>query len=89
MVGLVGAPAHILLNRKDDAASHSTRKQTSVSGAAFNSYSFGPMDLPDGENKAGVEGGKKAAAGSTATTKSINGGVAGFLTHLAASQHVK
>lgn len=40
-------PAHILLNRKDDAASHSTRKLKQGAASAFASHGFGPLDEKD------------------------------------------
>jgi hypothetical protein len=88
MEALTGAPAHILLNRKDDAASHSTRPAKKGGAGAFAAYSFGPLELADGKNKAGVDGAKKpvTGAGSIGTTR---GSDIGWMTQLAASQHQK
>lgn len=89
MAELTGAPSHILLNRKDDANSHSTRPLKKGGGAAaFAAYGFGPLDLPDGKNKGGVDASKKAITGSAPAAAMTNGNV-GWLTQLAASEHRK
>lgn len=43
------APAHLLLSRKDEVDTHSTRKAQTVAAAAFSSYAFGPADMADGK----------------------------------------
>lgn len=87
MTAINGAPSHILLNRKDNAASHSTRPQTKGASGAFASYGFGPLDLPDNANKAGVEGGKKAASGTVPASGPMRGNDIGWLTTLSVSQN--
>lgn len=89
MEALSGTSSNILLNRKDNSASHSTRKASSGPSSTFASYGFGPMDLPDknnGTDEAATK--KKAATGNTSVASAVGGSV-GWLTQLAVSQNIK
>ena len=91
MEALTGAPSHVLLNRKDQASNHSTRKlRNGAGGSAFQSFGYGPLDLPDGRNKSsGVDDDttKKAATGNKLNS-SMQGNI-GWLAHLSVAQHKK
>ncbi len=75
----------LLLNRKDEAASHSTRRETSGPASTFASYAFGPMDMPE-DGKAAKPAGHhgKAVTGTSSVTSSLSSSAA-FLTQLSAS----
>ncbi|CAA7617354.1 conserved hypothetical protein [Candidatus Terasakiella magnetica] len=88
MPTLTGAPSHILLNRKDQPASHSTRPEKTGPASAFSSYAFGPMDMPDSKNGADVSGTKAKAISGASSLSSVHNGI-GWMTQLAASQHIK
>jgi hypothetical protein len=59
MQAVSAAPAHELLQRKDNAGNHSTRKASHGTADAFKSYAFGPMDTkstnPDDSGKTGLK----------------------------------
>jgi hypothetical protein len=61
MQGVSAAPAHELLQRKDQTDSHSTRKTQRGALGALASYSFGPMDTSN--KTTGEAADRKAAAG--------------------------
>jgi hypothetical protein len=82
---LTGASSHLLLNRKDNATSHSTRKESTGASSAFAKYGYGPMDMPDGNNGTDVLGAKKSGA-STSSVAAATGGSVGWLTQLAVSK---
>ncbi|MGE5503682.1 MAG: hypothetical protein ACM31L_04600 [Actinomycetota bacterium] len=88
MDALTGAPAHVLLNNKDRASHSIIKPRTGAGGSAFASFSYGPLDLPDAKNKAGVEG-SKSATGSKPASSPLQSGNIGWLTQLAASSHQK
>ncbi len=88
MQAISAGPAHLLLNRKDNPADHSTRPAKTGAASAFSSYAFGPLDLPDAHNGADVYGSKGAVTGSSSIS-SATGGNVGWLTQLAASQSQK
>ncbi|OAN43964.1 hypothetical protein A6A04_08765 [Paramagnetospirillum marisnigri] len=89
MQALSGASSHILLNRKDNPASHSTRKAASGPSSAFATYAFGPMDLPDKNKGTDVEGARKNSAQGNKSVAAATGGSVGWLTQLAVSQNIK
>ncbi len=89
MQALSGASSHILLNRKDNPASHSTRKASSGPSGAFATYAFGPMDLPDSKKGTDVEGAKKKASTGNTSISAATGSSVGWLTQLAVSQNIK
>ncbi|MBX9635773.1 MAG: hypothetical protein K2X44_12390 [Magnetospirillum sp.] len=66
MQAISAAPAHELLQRKDAAAGHSTRKTTNGAASAFSSYSFGPMDTKGGSPEEAGSKGLKTIQGSAA-----------------------
>ncbi|HTH15266.1 MAG TPA: hypothetical protein VL974_01325 [Magnetospirillum sp.] len=61
MQAVTAAPAHELLQRKDQADSHSTRKTQRATASMMSTYSFGPMDTSN-----------KSTSGDS-TAKGING----------------
>lgn len=67
MQAVTAAPAHELLQRKDQADSHSTRKTQRATASMLGSYSFGPANT---SNKTSAE----------ATTNSVAQGVKGIAT---------
>ena len=86
MVAISGAAAHILLNKKEEASSHSTRPEKSGAASAFSSYGFGPLDLPDGDNRTSADGNSTKPVSGTSSLAAISGGAsAGWLAQLAAS----
>ncbi|MBI2236048.1 MAG: hypothetical protein HYU60_03680 [Magnetospirillum sp.] len=88
---LTGAPSHVLLNRKDQAGDHSTRKlRKGAGGAAFQSFGYGPLDLPNHQNKAsGTDDNSKKAATGNGLNTSMLGTNIGWLTHLSMAEHKK
>ncbi|MBI3446565.1 MAG: hypothetical protein HY055_14705 [Magnetospirillum sp.] len=76
-----------MLNKKDEAnSSHSTRPEKSGAASAFSSYGFGPLDLPDGENRTSADGTTTKPVSGTSSISAISGGTsAGWLAQLAAS----
>lgn len=78
--------SHLLLNRKDDPASHDTRPAKTGPASAFATHAFGPMDLPGKDKATAVDGtgSTSNSSVSAATSSSI-----GWLTHLAVSQGMK
>ena len=85
MQALSSVSQNLLLNRKDEAASHSTRRETTGPGSTFANYAFGPMDMPDKGGPAKVDNSRgKAVTGPSSVTSSISSSAA-FLTHLAGS----
>jgi hypothetical protein len=93
MEALTGAPSHVLLNRKDQAGDHSTRKlRKGAGGAAFQSFGYGPLDLPNHQNKAaGTDdiNSKKVATGNGLNTSMHGVANVGWLTQLSMSEHKK
>jgi hypothetical protein len=85
MQALSSVSKTLLLNRKDEAATHSTRPEKSGTASAFASYAFGPMDMPDKSSPAKVDGLRgKAVTGASSVTPTVSSSAA-FLTQLAAS----
>ena len=85
MQALSSVSQTLLLNRKDEAASHSTRPEKTGPASTFASYAFGPMDMPDKAAPAKTNATHgKSVTGSGAVTSSLSGSAA-FLTQLAAS----
>ena len=85
MEAVTSVSQNLLLNRKDDAASHSTRPKTTGPASTFASYAFGPMDMPDQDRPAKVTNNcGKAVTGTSSSLSQISSSAA-FLTHLAAS----
>ncbi|MBC7906552.1 MAG: hypothetical protein H7Y60_07370 [Rhodospirillaceae bacterium] len=66
MQAVSAAPAHEMLQRKDAANNHSTRKTSSGASSAFKSYAFGPMDTKGGTPEEVSKTGLKAIQGSAA-----------------------
>lgn len=66
MQAVSAAPAHELLQRKDNANNHSTRKTSSGASSAFKSYAFGPMDTKGASPEDAGKSGLKAIQGSAA-----------------------
>jgi len=75
-------PAHMLLTRKDQSDSHSTRAAHKGASDAFASYAFGPVDTSNGQ--AVGDSDKKKAGGNVSVT-AATGGI-GWLTQLAVSK---
>ena len=73
-------PSHLLLNRKDDPANHSTRPEQRGASSAFASYGFGPVDT---DSDSGDTSRKKVTGNVSGTA--ATGGV-GWLTQLAVSR---
>jgi hypothetical protein len=46
-------PAHALMYQKDQASSHSTRRQGNATQSAFASYGFGPAETQGGDSNKG------------------------------------
>jgi len=86
MQALTGAPSHILLNRKDNSASHSTRPAKTGPASAFAATTFGPMDMPD---KAGGASSSSAAKKAVTGGNALTGGNVAWLTQLSVANHVK
>ena len=85
MEAVTSVSQYLLLNRKDDAASHSTRPKTTGPASTFASYAFGPMDMPDKDKPAKVDPSHgKVVTGSSAVTPTVSSSAA-FLAHLAGS----
>ena len=85
MQALSSVSQNLLLNRKDEAASHSTRRETNGPAGTFASYAFGPMDMPDQDKPAKVDPNRgKVVTGSSAVTSTVSSSAA-FLAHLSAS----
>ena len=85
MQALSAVSQNLLLNRKDEASSHSTRKEGDGPSATFASYAFGPMDMPDSKSSGRVDMSRaKAVTGASSVTSTISSSAA-FLTQLAAS----
>jgi len=84
MEAMSSVAQNLLLSRKDDAASHSTRPETTGPGSTFASYAFGPMNLPDQDGPKADNSRGKAVTGASSITPTISGAAA-FLTHLTMS----
>ncbi len=85
MQALTSVSQNLLLNRKDEAASHSTRRETTGPASTFASYAFGPMDMPDKDKPAKVDPSHgKVVTGSSSVTPTVSSSAA-FLAHLSAS----
>ncbi|TAN73524.1 MAG: hypothetical protein EPN20_03195 [Magnetospirillum sp.] len=85
MQALSSVSQNLLLNRKDEAASHSTRPEKTGTASAFASYAFGPMDMPDKDRPAKIDANHgKAVTGASSVTSTVSSSAA-FLTQLAAS----
>lgn len=86
MVSLSVASSNLLLNKKDEGATHSIEK--SGSGTAFSSYGYGPLDLPDGDKPLTAEGtGSKPVSGTSSIAAVSSGASAQWLAHLAGSMN--
>lgn len=66
MQAVSAAPAHELLQRKDNTNNHSTRKSGRGAADAFKSYAFGPMDTKSTSPEDAGKSGLKAIQGSAA-----------------------
>lgn len=85
MQALSAVSQNLLLNRKDEASTHSTRKESDGPSATFASYAFGPMDMPGSNSSGKVDMSRaKAVTGSSSVTSTISSSAA-FLTQLASS----
>lgn len=86
MISLNSAASHILLNKKDEAGSHSIEK--SGSSSALSTYGYGPLDLPDADKEATADGsGAKPVSGTSSIAAVSGGGGAQFLAHMVASMN--
>jgi len=81
MQNISSIPSHLLLNRKDEADSHSTRSEERGPSSAFATYAFGPIDTTNGKSVTDA----KAVSGNNSIAAATGGGV-GWLTQLAAQQ---
>jgi hypothetical protein len=81
--------SHLLLNRKDDPASHSTRPAKTGPASAFATHAFGPMDLPDKDKGTTIDGSNPSGAGGNTSVSAATSSSIGWLTHLAVSQGMK
>lgn len=81
---LTGVPTHLLLSRKDDAASHSTRKLQEGAASAFASYGFGPVEEDSGKK----DGASPAApiTGASPAANPINAPTLAWLTKLSSEK---
>ncbi|CAA7617074.1 hypothetical protein [Magnetospirillum sp. SS-4] len=81
--------SHLLLNRKDDPASHDTRPARTGPASAFATHAFGPMDLPDKNKATTIDGTRQGGAGGNTSVSAATSSSIGWLTHLAVSQGMK
>lgn len=85
MVSINAAASHLLLNKKEGGASHSIEKSGAAS--AFQTYGYGPMDLPDADKQTAADGsGAKPVSGTSSIAAVAGGASAQFLAQLAGSQ---
>lgn len=85
MMTLTSAASASLLNRKEEAGTHSIEKTGSSS--AFSDYGFGPLELPDGDKEMSADGMNAKGVSGTSSIAAISGGTsAAFLTQLMASK---
>ncbi len=86
MVSLSVASSSLLLNKKDEGASHSIEKSGSAS--AFKTYGYGPLDLPDGDKDITADGsGTKPVSGTSSIAAVSSGASAQWLAQLASSMN--
>lgn len=86
MISLNSAASHILLNKKEEAGTHSIEK--SGSSSALSTYGYGPLDLPDAEKEATADGsGAKPVSGTSSISAISGAGGAQFLAHMVASMN--
>ncbi|KIL98890.1 hypothetical protein CCC_02340 [Paramagnetospirillum magnetotacticum MS-1] len=86
MVSLSVASSNLLLNKKENEATHSIEKSGSAS--AFSNYGYGPLDLPDGNKDITAEGtGTKPVSGTSSIAAVSSGASAQWLAQLAASMN--
>jgi len=81
MQSVSSIPSHLLLNRKDEPSSHSTRSEQTGPSSAFATYAFGPLDTSDGKSVTDT-----SAVSGTNSIAAATGGSIGWLTQLAAQQ---
>ncbi|CCG42327.1 hypothetical protein [Magnetospirillum molischianum] len=81
MQNISAIPSHLLLNRKDEPDSHSTRSEQRGPSSAFATYAFGPIDTSDGKSVTD----SKAVTGTNSIASATGGGI-GWLAQLAAAQ---
>ena len=85
MQALSSVSQNLLLNRKDEASSHSTRPEATGPASTFATYAFGPMNMPDQNSTTKVDNSRgKAVTGTSSVTSTLSSSAA-FLTHLATS----
>lgn len=80
MQNVTAVPAHLLLNRKDDAKDKTEKtEQAGQTGpsSAFAQYAFGPLDLSGGKSVA-----TGAAVTGTSSTSGVNGGTTAWMAQL-------
>jgi hypothetical protein len=81
MVSINAAASHLLLNKKGEGASHSIEK--SGASSAFQTYGYGPMDLPDADKKAAADGSGAKPVSGTSSIAAVGGSASTqFLAHL-------
>jgi hypothetical protein len=86
MVSLSLASSSLLLNKKEDGASHSIEKSGAAS--AFSHYGYGPLDLPDADKEVTADGsGAKPVSGTSSISAISGAGGAQFLAHMVASMN--
>ncbi len=86
MVSLSVASSSLLLNKKDEGASHSIEKSGAAS--AFSTYGYGPLNLPDADKEVTEDGSGAKPVSGTASISAVSGGAsAQFMAHLVASMN--
>ncbi len=86
MVSISTASSPLMLNKKEEGASHSIEKSGAAS--AFQSYGYGPLDLPDADKEIAEDGSGAKPVSGTASISAVSGGSsAQFLAHLVASMN--
>lgn len=86
MVSINPASSSLLLNKKEEGASHSIEKSGAAS--AFSHYGYGPLDLPDAEKEITADGsGSKPVSGTASISAASGGTSAQFLAHMVASMN--
>jgi len=84
MVSLSVTSSSLLLNKKDEGASHSIEKSGAAS--AFKTYGYGPLDLPDSDKDVSADGtGTKPVSGTSSISAVSSGASAQWLAQLAGS----
>jgi len=81
MQSVSAIPSHLLLNRKDEADTHSTESEQRGPSSTFATYAFGPIDTTDGKSVTDA----KAVTGTNTIGAATGAGI-GWLAQLAAQQ---